>query len=245
MQLSSKNKDPKILGIVGIRSGSKGVPDKNIKILNNKPLVGWILESATKSQRINKLVVSTDSKEYARIARQFGAETPYLRPEHLSTDLSPEIEFIKHMLQWLDEHENYQPDIVVRMVATVPFQSSEDIDQVVDILLNDNSADSAVVISEARQHPHKALKIIKDSKGKDKLVTYLSESSRDVTPIARQNYETAYFRSNIIAFRANALLNMDSLTGDTVLFHIIEQDRALDIDSMFDFQIAETQFKIQ
>ena len=76
-----KNKK-KILGIVGIRSGSSSLKNKNIRILGNKPLVGWILSSAKKSKYINRLVVSTDSKKYAKISRKYGAEIPYLRPKN-------------------------------------------------------------------------------------------------------------------------------------------------------------------
>jgi CMP-N,N'-diacetyllegionaminic acid synthase len=241
-QISLNYENPKVLGIVGIRSGSKGIPNKNIRTLKNKPLVGWILEAAQKSKFINKLVVSTDSEDYAKIVRIFGAETPYIRPEKFSTDHSPEFDFIKHMLEWLDKNENYKPDIIVRLVATVPLQKSSDIDSVVNILLNDQKADSAVVISEARQHPMKSLKIVKDSEGKEKLVTYFSNSSREVTPIARQSYEKAYFRSNVIAFKRNTLFNTNSLTGDIVRFHKIQQERALDIDSEMDFILAEFLF---
>ena len=230
--------DKKILGIIGIRSGSKGVPDKNIRKLLGKPLIGWILEKAIESKYINKLVVSTDSEKYANIAKNFGAEVPYLRPKKLAANNSPEIDFVKHMLDFLEKNQNYKPDIVVRLMATVPLQTTDDIDSLIAILLKDIYADSAVVISEARQHPEKALKIINDKLGK-KLVTFFSESGREVTPIPRQNYDKAFFRSNIIACRANIISKTNSLTGDIVRFHIIPQERAIDIDNEIDFLICE------
>ena len=229
----------KIMGIVGIRSGSKGVPNKNIQPLFGKPLVGWILDVAKNSKYINRLVVSTDSQEYADVATSFGAEVPCLRPPEFATDFSPEFEYVKHMIEWLETNEAYKPDIVVRLMSTVPSQTSEDIDAVIKILIEDEKADSAVVISEARQHPMKALKIIDDGEGGEGLVTYFSDSSHEVTPIARQNYEQAYYRSNVIAFNSNVLFNTNSLTGDVVRFHKIPQDRAIDIDNEIDFQLAE------
>ncbi len=235
----AKNSPQKVLGIVGIRSGSVGVPDKNIRKLLGKPLIGWILEKAQNSKYINRLVVSTDSKNYAQIAKDFGAEVPYLRPDEISRNNSPEIEFVKHMLIYLKENENYIPDIVVRMMATIPLQNTSDIDSVIELLIKDKSADSAVVISEARQHPQKALKIIDDNRGSKKLVTYFSESGREVTPIARQNYEKAYFRGNIIACRSPVVFLTNSLTGDLVRYHIIPQERAIDIDNEIDFFICE------
>lgn len=228
-----------VLGIVGIRSGSKGVPHKNIKLLAGKPLVGWILDEAKKSKYINRLVVSTDSKEYAAVAKNHGAETPFLRPKELAEDKSPEFEYVKHALKWLRENENYEPDIVVRMMATVPLQRVEDIDGAIEKLVNNPDANSAVVIAEARQHPLKALKLVDDGKGSKKLVTYFTESGREVTPIARQNYEKAYFRANIIACRVSTIYETNSLTGDHVLYHIIPQERAVDIDNHVDFYIIE------
>ncbi len=232
-------KQVEVLGIVGIRSGSKGVPNKNIRNLLGKPLVGWILDAARCSENITRLVVSTDSEEYADIAKSFGAEVPYLRPSELASDRSSEIDYVRHMLEWLKNNEGYEPDIVVRMMATVPLQTSSDIDAVVQILKSDSDADSAVVIAEARQHPLKALKIIDDQNGGKKLVTYFSESGREVTPIARQSYETAYFRANVIACRTAIVNATNSLTGDVVRFHVIPQERAVDIDNLVDFYIAE------
>ena len=115
-----------VLGIVGLRSGSKGVPGKNIRNLLNKPLAAWILETALSTKFINRLVVSTDSEQYANIAKEYGAEVPYLRPKDLASDFSPEIEFIKHMLNWLEENKNYRPDIIVRMLATSPMQEADE-----------------------------------------------------------------------------------------------------------------------
>ena len=234
-----KKKNLNILGLIGARSGSKGVPNKNIRLFNGKPLMGLIIEKAKESSFINKIVLSTDSSEYADIGKSFGAEIPCLRPKNLAQDNSPEIEFVKHMLEYLSDTQNYKPDIVVRMMTTIPFQTVEDIDNVIKILLNNDDADSAVVISEARQHPQKALKIIEDDNKNKRLVTYYSSSSREVTPIARQNYEKAYFRSNIIAAKTSTIIKTNSLTGDCVKFHIIPQERAIDIDNEIDFKICE------
>lgn len=229
----------KIMGIIGVRSGSKGVPHKNIRLLMRKPLMAWIIETARASRYINRIVVSTDSDEYAVIARHYGAEVPCLRQKELAADHSPECEYVRDMLEWLEEHEQYKPDIVVRMMATVPLQLPEDIDRCIEELLKDPLAQSAVVIAEARQHPHKALKLVDDGMSGKRLVTYFTESGREVTPIARQHYEKAYFRANVIACRTQVIYETGSLTGDLVRYHIIPQERAIDIDSPIDFFIIE------
>lgn len=233
------DKKLEVLGIVGIRSGSKGVPHKNIRELYGKPLVAWIIGKALESKYITRLVISTDSERYADIAKKHGAEVPYLRPAELAADNAPEFLYVKHMMEWLRDNEHYKPNIVVRMMATVPLQMTEDIDAAVQELVDHPEADSAVVIAEARQHPMKALKLVDDERGGKRLVTYFTDSGREVTPLGRQSYEKAYFRANIIASRYKTIFDTDSLTGDHVRYHIIPQERAVDIDSEADFQILE------
>jgi CMP-N,N'-diacetyllegionaminic acid synthase len=228
-----------VLGIIGARSGSKGVPNKNVLPLAGKPLMAWIIEAALKSRYISRTIVSTDSSEYAAIARQYGAQVPFLRPAEFATDNSPEYQYVKFTVEWLEKNESYKPEIVVRLLPTVPLQSSEDIDGCIDALLKDPSAQSAVAIAEARQHPEKALKLIDDGEGGQFLVTYLTDSGRDVTPIGRQSYQKAFFRANLIVSRTEVIKKTGSLTGDRVRHLIIPQERAIDIDTPMDFFIAE------
>lgn len=235
--MKSQNK-PHVLGLIGIRSGSKGVPDKNILKLGNKPLVAWIIDAANKSSQINRVIVSSDSKRYAEIAKNWGAEAPFLRPLALADDFSTDYDYVRHTLDWLSDKEKYQPEIVVRLMATVPFQTSGDIDAAVTMLKEDPTADSVVIISEARQHPLKALRVIHSDKNA-RLLPYFGESGRDVTGTIRQSYEKAYFRANVIAFRRQVVYETKSLTGEIVRPYIIPQERAIDIDSKADFALAE------
>lgn len=230
---------PRVLGLIGIRSGSIGVPDKNIRPLAGKPLVGWIIEKALRSKYISRVVVSTDSEKYAEVARCFGAETPFLRPPTMAESFSPEFEYVNHALTWLTENEDYCPDIVVRMMATVPLQTTDDLDRCIEKLISDPQAQSAVVIAEARQHPEKALTLVSDGAGGQYLQSYFGHSGREVTPKARQIYAKAYCRANVIAFRPSVISDTGSLTGDRVRHHLIPQERAIDIDSPIDFLVAE------
>lgn len=229
----------KILGIIGIRSGSKSLLHKNIRPLAGKPLVGWIIEAAKKSRYINRLIVSTDSEEYAAVAKSFGAEVPCLRPKEFALDHSLDYEYIRHMLEWLEKNEGYRPDVVLRLMATVPLQLPEDIDGVIEELIKDPKAHSAVVIAEARQHPLKALKLVDDGRGELGVVSYFDGSRGGVEPTARQDYEKAYFRANIIASRKDTIFSTNTLTGTLVRYHIIPQERAVDIDGAIDFYIVE------
>src|SRR3989344_8405769 len=121
----AREKPQKILGLIGARSGSKGVPDKNIKLLGGKPLVGRIIEKARRSMHINRVVVSTDSPSYADVARANGADVPFLRPKELAEDKSPEFEYVKHALLWLQKKEGNVPVMVVRLIAAVPLPTTQ------------------------------------------------------------------------------------------------------------------------
>lgn len=232
----------KILGIIGARSGSKGISGKNIRPLAGKPLMAWILEAAKASKYLNRVIVSTDSEKYAELARSFGAETPFIRPKEFSADTSTDFDFIKHAVEWLDKNENYKPDILVRLLPTVPLQAAEDIDTVIEELLKDPEAHSAVVIAETNQPPMKALKLVDDGKGGKYLVHYFTGKGKDVTSTLRQRYEKAYFRANVVACRPE-VLTTGTLTGDRVRYHIIPQERGVDIDNEMDFFIAEQLMK--
>ena len=227
----------KILAIIGARSGSKELINKNIRKLGNKPLMGWIISVAKKSKLINRIIVSTDSVKYATIANKFGAETPILRPKQLAKDNSRELDFIKHMLNYLDKKENFKPDIIVRLLATCPFQKPKDIDKLIKLILN-NKYDSAAIVSKARQHPEKALKII-GNKNK-RLVSYIGNRGIDVgSNNNRQAYYPAYFRANVICCKTNVIYENNSLTGKKVGFLIISSKYLVDIDNILDFEFAK------
>lgn len=235
--VEARRHSPEVLAIVGMRSGSKGVPDKNVRPLAGRPLVAWILETARRATSVSRLVVSTDSQGYADIAKEHGAEVPCLRPEMLAQDASQDHEYIVHMLAHLAERELYKPDIILRLLPTVPFQQPADLDALVDLLMNEPDADSAVAVAPAQQHPLKAMRIVSES-GQDWLRPYVNSLTQDLAPVARQGFAPAYFRANAIATRHETLERFGSLTGKRVLPLVVPEDRSIDIDTAFDFELA-------
>jgi|SRR3989344_6025810 len=227
--------EQKILALIGARSGSKGVPHKNIRHLCGKPLMGWIIEAAKNSRYVNRVIVCTDSDEYAKVAKSFGAEVPYIQPAEVSQQMSTDYEYVSYALSWLERNEGYIPDVVVRLMPTMPLQKSEDIDSCVEELIRNKDAHSSVVVAEARQSPHKALKITPDGR----LVSYLTGEGRGAEPTKRQAYEKAYFRANVVATYPRVIKETGTLVGDHVRHHVIPQERAIDIDSEIDFFVAE------
>ena len=145
-----------ILCLIPARSGSKGIYNKNIKMLGDKPLIAWSIEGSKQSKYNMKIIVSTDSKEYAVIARKYGAETPFLRPKEISQDLSTDYEFIKHALEWLKNNESYIPDIILQLRPTQPFRKVKDIDNCIKLFIkNMDKYDSLRTVVPFEKSPYK------------------------------------------------------------------------------------------
>ena len=130
-----------IVALIPARSGSKGVVDKNIMLLGGIPLISYSIVAAKKSKLIDRIIVSTDSEEYAEIARSYGAETPFIRPKDISGDLATDVEFFKHTIDWLQENENFVPEYLVHLRPTTPFRNAKIIDDAIkEFISSDYSA---------------------------------------------------------------------------------------------------------
>jgi len=129
------------------------VPRKNILPLAGKPLIAYTIETALASKRINRVIVSTDDEEIAAIAKQHGAEVPFLRPKELAEDMTPDLPVFQHAVEWLAENEQYRPDLVVHLWATAPFRKVEDIDQAIDMLIADPGAHSVRGVTKPPMSP--------------------------------------------------------------------------------------------
>ena len=231
----------KVLGVVGARSGSKSVPHKNIRELAGRPLMAWIIEAAKKSKHISRIVLSTDSEEYAEIGRRYGAETPFIRPAHLADDNASDIDFLTHAVNWLEENEGWKPDIILRLPPTTPLCSSKSIDACVELLLNDPTASSARTITTAPKHPYKLWQIKNDELHPfiPKEVTGFNEPSN----MARHLLTPAFAHVDVIAVRYDTLMKDKLLTGPRTRFVKLDKIDAVDIDSETDFMLAEILLK--
>lgn len=235
------NSNLKVLAVVGARSGSKSIPDKNIKPLLGKPLMAWIIESAKASKYVTRIVLSTDSPQYAEVGRQYGAETPFLRPKELSTDSVPDFDYLYHAAVWLRDNENWQADIILRLPPTTPLCTPESIDACVELLINNPEADSSRTITPASKHPYKLWRI----NGKY-LEPFLSEEFtglKDAHNMPRQSFPQAFSHVDVIALRWNTLVNKKAMAGEKILYHEIPKTDAVDIDTEIDFMVAEELLK--
>ena|SRR3989344_1958228 len=232
---------PKVLGVVGARSGSKSIPNKSIKPLLGKPLMAWIIEAAKNSKYITKLILSTDFPEYAEIGKKYGAEIPFLRPAELALDSVPDFDFLYHAATWMRDNVGFQADIILRLPPTTPLCRPEHIDACVELLINDPSADSSRTIISAPKHPYKLWK----TEGKY-LKPFLPEEFtgfKDTHNMPRQSFPKAYSHVDVIALRWDTLVNQKSMAGEKVLYHEINKNDAVDIDSETDFLLAEILLK--
>jgi len=140
-----------IVAIIPARGGSKGIPGKNIKELCGKPLITYIIETALKVEELDRVIVSTEDKEIAEVAKKCGAEVPFMRPEGLARDETPTLPVLQHAVKYIEENENYMPDIVVLLYATSPLLKAERVSEALE-MLKEGEFDSVLSVEEDKGH---------------------------------------------------------------------------------------------
>lgn len=228
----------KVLGVIGARSGSRGVPDKNIRPLAGKPLFAWIADAAKQSHSVTRLIMSTDSPRYADLAIEQGIEVPFLRPKELAEDHTPDFDYLYHAATTLRDREGWQADVILRLAPTTPLCRPEHIDACVELLKNDQSADSSRTIASVSKHPYKLWRASTDGY----LEPFLSEEHtgfKDAHNMPRQSFPKAFQHVDVIALRWRTLVEEKSMAGKRVRYHVIPKPYAIDIDTPLDFFIAE------
>lgn len=229
----------KILAIIPARSGSKSVKNKNIRLMNGKPMLAYSIEHAKSSKQINRIIVSTDSEEYAQIAREYGAETPFIRPKEYATDTSLDLEVFQHALQYLKEEEDYIPDVVVQLRPTYPIRNVEDIDKMVSMMLEDDSVDSVRSLAPAREIAYKMWR-----KGNDGVLTPILTDIKEAYNMPRQELPAIYYQNaNIDVIRPNVILEKHSMSGDKIIGYEMQDN--FDIDTEEEFTLAEEYLKMR
>jgi CMP-N-acetylneuraminic acid synthetase len=136
-----------ILGIITARGGSKRLPGKNLAILRGKPLLTYTCEAAKASQRLTRVILSTDDEAIARVGKECGIEVPFMRPPELATDNAQSIDVVLHVLDALHKREGYRPSLVVLLQPTSPLRTGADIDAAIALLL-ERGADSLVSVTK-------------------------------------------------------------------------------------------------
>lgn len=222
-----------ILAIIPARSGSKSIPNKNIRLFHGKPMLAYSIEHALQSKRINRVIVSTDSDEYARIAKSFGAEVPFLRPKEYAMDDSLDIEVFTHALNKLKEDEGYEADVIVQLRPTYPIRNISDIDAAIDIILSNPLIDSVRSLAPAKETPYKMWRM--DDNGK---LEPLMKDIKDCYNMTRQELPKVYYQNACIdVVRPRVILQEQSMTGTIIYGYPMEQN--YDIDTEEEWEEAE------
>lgn len=231
--------EKKILAVIPARSGSKSVKNKNIRMINGKPMLAYSIEHAQKSRYINRIIVTTDSEEYAAIAREYGAETPFIRPAEYATDTSLDIDVFRHALGWLKENEAYEPDIVVQLRPTDPFRNSEDIDRMIEIMLEDETVDAVRSIKENDVVPHKMWYFQEDG-----FIEPILKDIPEAYNMPRQELPKTYYQNgNVDLLRPSNIWNYNSMTGKKIKGYIMQD--MYDVDTERDFDRISTFMQIE
>ena len=233
-----------ILAIIPARGGSKSIPGKNIKLLCGKPLIAWTIEEAKKSSRLSRIIVSTDDKEIAEIAKQYGAEVPFLRPKEISGDLSTDVEFLTHALDFLKTREKYEPDIVIRLPPTSPLRTAAHIDKGVETLLADSEADAARPITEASKHPYKMWKIGNDARFLEPFLSMAITGMDEPYNGPRQLLPKVFIHTGALdVMRIQTIREMKSTSGKKLAYFFMNPEDSVNIDQLIDFELAELLMK--
>lgn len=224
----------KIIAIIPARSGSKRIPDKNIRLCNGKPLIVYSIEQAKLSKYIDRVIVSTDSEYYADISREAGAEIPFIRPTELASDTAADLGVFRHTLRFLAENENYKPDIVVHLRPTHPVREVSDIDKMIEQLIDNETLDSVRSISPTKHTPYKMWHM--DSQNNISPVAVCDIKDAYNAPF--QTLPTVYMQNACIdVIRANVISENNSMSGKNICGYIQNYD--FDIDTESDFLRAE------
>ena len=220
----------KVLATICARGGSKGVSGKNIRLLGGKPMIVHTIEVIQRCKTIERVIVSTDDTEIARIARVSGAEVPFMRPQELATDDSPKLPVIKHAVGFMEAELAYSPDIVVDLDPTSPLRTEKDVENC--IMMVEEGADNVFSVNEARRNPY--FNMVEITGGKVRLVKSLSQavSGRQAAP---RVYD---MNASIYVWKRDALMNNDSIFLENTRVYIMPR-WTIDADDKTDFEFIE------
>lgn len=221
----------RILGIIPARSGSKGVKNKNIRILKNKPLIQYTIEAALKS-KLDKVVVSTNCSNISKISKSLGANVPFLRPLDLASDNAKSIDVIIHALEQMERIDNQKYDYIMMLQPTTPFRKSIDIDNAIELISKQRNANSVIsVVNVEGNHPAR-MKYIKNGILIDPVFCERVENQN------RQELDEMFIRNGAIYLTERKTLLNKSFKGKICLAYEMDKNSSVNIDTLDDFNYA-------
>lgn len=224
----------KSLAVIAARGGSKRIKNKNVKLLAGKPLVSYVIEAAQKAKYIDKVMVSTDSKEIATVAKKYKADVPFMRPLKLASDTAKSYDVVRHAVEFYEKKQEIY-DIIVLIQPTAPLVTSQDIDQAIATLIR-TKTNSCVTMCEISDRPEWMFNI------KNNLARPFSNFSEGVRS---QNFPPLYrINGGVYVIKKELILSNGKLIDEQSLSAVImPKERSIDIDESFDFELAKLVIK--
>jgi len=221
-----------IVALIPARSGSKGVPDKNIKLLSGVPLIAYSIAVALKSDLIDRVIVSTDSEEYAKIAREYGAEVPFLRPAELSGDTATDTQFIDHAIRWFEASEGYVPKFFVHLRPTTPLRDPKVVDNALRGFIDNDAFTALRSVHKMSESSYKTFEMV------DGKLKCLCNGGFDIerANLARQSFPDTYDANGYVDVIRSELVQLRrQVHGDSVQAYVTETTYEVDELSDLDF----------
>lgn len=223
----------RVYAIVPARGGSKGVKGKNIRPLGGYPLIAWSIAAARLCPLIDRVIVSTNSAEIANVADQFGGEVPFLRPEQFATDTSPDLDFVIHALDWLQDNEKTEPDYLVHLRPTTPLRDPNRLAEAIGMITNQPEATALRSGHALAKSPHKMLQVVEN------FFTgfFPDHPDKEYYNLPRQTFPVAYQPDGYVDILKSSFVRAStSLHGARMLAYItpftVEVDRPEDFDHL-------------
>ena len=227
-----------ILGSICCRGGSKGVPKKNIRLLDGKHLIEYTIDTASNSLLLDDTVISTDNYEISQIAKSVGGNVPFMRPEHLASDSANKWDVFRHVVETYEALSGDYVDYLVDMDVTVPLKTHLDIDGIIQFALDHPDADVVITAYESERNPYFNMMEMGEE-------GYAQIVKKSKTAIVRRQDAKEVLSLSPAAYviKRESLYKVDHWSNANCLLYKIPRKRAIDIDTEFDFRLVEMLIK--
>lgn len=221
-----------VIGLITARGGSRGVPRKNVLPVGGRPLIAWTIAAARESRMLGRVIVSTDDAEIARVAREWQAEVPFMRPAELAQDASPHVHAVGHALAWLEKEEGCRPDYVLLLQPTSPLRTTEDIDNAIQMAI-ERRAEAVVSVTETHDHPYLARRITQAGMLAEFVPCELAYARRQDLPPAYALNGAIYLN------RPASLREQQTFTPEGTYAYVMPPERSLQVDTPWDLHLVD------
>lgn len=218
-----------IIATIPARGGSKGVPNKSIRLVGGHPLIAYSIAAAKLSKKINRVIVSTDSSKIADIALKYGAEVPFLRPAEFAKDNSSDNQHIIHAINWFEENEKLTPELFIHLRPTTPLRDSKIIDDAIIKFQNTPTADSLRSSHECSESPFKWFMLKNDG-----FYTGLNTDDMELLNRPRQEFPKVYIPNGYVDVLSVGFIKNTGMLHGKVAGFITPP--CIEIDSEYDFK---------